>query len=78
MPIFDQGYQHWRGPLAGHAWRWLAIVRHGVRVQGKNLFLRLLLQALDSADFVVVEVGHVLGDVEILRIETLRPRIRSR
>jgi ABC-type transport system involved in multi-copper enzyme maturation permease subunit len=33
MPIFDQGYQHWKGPLAGHAWRWLAIARHGVRVQ---------------------------------------------
>ena len=21
MPIFDQGYQHWRGPLSGHSWR---------------------------------------------------------
>jgi ABC-type transport system involved in multi-copper enzyme maturation permease subunit len=36
MPIFDQGYQHWEGPLAGHAWRWLAIARHGVRVQLKS------------------------------------------
>ena len=32
MPIFDQGYQHWTGHLSGHAWRWLAITRHGVRV----------------------------------------------
>ncbi len=32
MPIFDQGYQHWTGALRGHAWRWLAISRHGVRV----------------------------------------------
>ena len=32
MPIFDQGYQHWSGTLSGHAWRWLAITRHGVRV----------------------------------------------
>ena len=31
MPIFDQGYQHWSGQLSGHAWRWLAITRHGVR-----------------------------------------------
>ena len=31
MPIFDQGYQHWSGHLSGHAWRWLAIARHGVR-----------------------------------------------
>jgi ABC-2 type transport system permease protein len=43
MPIFDQGYQHWQGPLSGHAWRWLAIARHGVRVQLKGRILRLLL-----------------------------------
>jgi ABC-type transport system involved in multi-copper enzyme maturation permease subunit len=36
MPIFDQGYQHWRGPLSGHAWRWLTIAGHGVRVLRKN------------------------------------------
>ena len=33
MPIFDQGYQHWRGRLSGHAWRWLAVTRQGVRQQ---------------------------------------------
>ena len=33
MPIFDQGYQHWHGKLSGHAWRWLAITRHGVASQ---------------------------------------------
>lgn len=33
MPIFDQGYQHWDGALSGHAWRWLAVARQGVRVQ---------------------------------------------
>jgi ABC-type transport system involved in multi-copper enzyme maturation permease subunit len=43
MPIFDQGYQHWRGPLSSHVWRWLTIARHGVRVQGKNRILRILL-----------------------------------
>jgi ABC-2 type transport system permease protein len=43
MPIFDQGYQHWQGPLAGHAWRWLAIARHCVRVQLNGRILRLLL-----------------------------------
>jgi hypothetical protein len=43
MPIFDQGYQHWNGPLGSHAWRWLTIARHGVRVQLKNKILRLLL-----------------------------------
>ena len=43
MPIFDQGYQHWSGELSGHAWRWLAITRHGVRVGMKNRMVRLLL-----------------------------------
>jgi ABC-type transport system involved in multi-copper enzyme maturation permease subunit len=43
MPIFDQGYQHWQGPLSGHGVRWLAVARHGVRAQLKNRFVRLLL-----------------------------------
>jgi ABC-2 type transport system permease protein len=43
MPIFDQGYQHWNGPLAGHTWRWLAVSRHGVRSLTQNRFVRLLL-----------------------------------
>src|SRR5947209_5798222 len=43
MPIFDQGYQHWTGPLSGHAWRWLAVTRHGVRSQLQGKILRLLL-----------------------------------
>jgi ABC-2 type transport system permease protein len=43
VPIFDQGYQHWTGQLAGHAWRWLAITRHGVRVGRSNRILRLFL-----------------------------------
>jgi ABC-type transport system involved in multi-copper enzyme maturation permease subunit len=43
MPIFDQGYQHWNGPLSGHAWRWFAIARHGVRTQLRNRYTRLVL-----------------------------------
>lgn len=43
MPIFDQGYQHWQGPLSSRTWRWLTIARHGVRVQRNNRILRLLL-----------------------------------
>jgi len=43
MPIFDQGYQHWSGTLSGHAWRWLAITRHGIRVALTNRWLRLTL-----------------------------------
>jgi ABC-2 type transport system permease protein len=49
MPIFDQGYQHWSGALAGHTWRWLPITRHGIRVglregkPGRQLRLLILL-----------------------------------
>ncbi len=43
MPIFDQGYQHWQGPLSVRAWRWLTIARHGVRVQRNNRIVRLFL-----------------------------------
>lgn len=43
MPVFDQGYQHWSGELSGHAWRWLAITRHGVRIGSQSRALRVLL-----------------------------------
>ena len=43
MPIFDQGYQHWQGELAGHAWRWLAITRQGLRVALAGKLTRLVL-----------------------------------
>ncbi|AMV36499.1 ABC transporter permease [Planctomyces sp. SH-PL62] len=39
MPILDQGYQHWDGKLGGHAFRWLAITRQGVKAQFKNRWL---------------------------------------
>ena len=45
MPIVDQGYQHWSGHLSSHAWRWLAITRHGVRVGLKGRALRRILFA---------------------------------
>ena len=43
MPIFDQGYQHWTGTLSGHAWRWLAVTRQGVRAGLQSRWVRLLL-----------------------------------
>ena len=43
MPIFDQGYQHWSGKLSGHAWRWLAVTRHGLRAGRKSRMLRMVL-----------------------------------
>jgi ABC-2 type transport system permease protein len=41
VPIFEQGYQHWNGELAGHGWRWLTITRHGVRAQIRSRWIRL-------------------------------------
>jgi ABC-2 type transport system permease protein len=41
VPIFDQGYQHWNGQLAGPAARTLAITRRGVRSGMRGLFLRI-------------------------------------
>jgi ABC-2 type transport system permease protein len=43
VPIFDQGYQHWKGTLSGHAWRGLVIARHGMRVGRQNRFVRMLI-----------------------------------
>ena len=43
MPIFDQGYQHWKGPLSGHGWRWLSIALQGTRVQLKRRYVLSLL-----------------------------------
>jgi ABC-2 type transport system permease protein len=60
MPIFDQGYQHWKGTLSGHAWRWLAITRQGLRGQLKgsiSLIRILLLMALMPALVLVVVIA---------------------
>jgi hypothetical protein len=64
MPIFDQGYQHWQGRLSGHAWRWLAITRHGVRVQMKSRILRLLLLASWLPALALVAAVALWGMVE--------------
>jgi ABC-type transport system involved in multi-copper enzyme maturation permease subunit len=64
MPIFDQGYQHWRGALSGHAWRWLAVARHGVRVQLKNRVLRLLLLVAWLPALLLIAAVAVWGLVE--------------
>ena len=64
MPIFDQGYQHWQGQLAGHGWRWLAVTRHGVRVGLKNRLLRLLLLGALVPALALAGVISVWGLVE--------------
>jgi len=59
MPILDQGYQHWNGVLAGHAWRWLAVTRQGIQAQFQNRTVRYVMlatwiPALVLAAFLVV------------------------
>jgi hypothetical protein len=76
MPIFDQGYQHWSGPLSGHGWRWLAIARHGVRVQLKNRILRFLLLVSWIPAVVLVVVVALWGLVE-QRNETFFPLVAN-
>jgi ABC-2 type transport system permease protein len=66
MPIFDQGYHHWKGALSGHAWRWLAITRQGVRGQLKGTisWARLLLLAAWAPPLVLVVAMALWGMFE--------------
>ncbi len=45
MPIYDQGYQRWKGTLSPHPVRWWPIVRHGVmrHLSRRNHLLLLVL-----------------------------------
>lgn len=58
MPVFDQGYQHWNGHLSGHASRWLAITRQGVRAHLKNRWTKYL---VISAWTPALALGALLG-----------------
>ena len=64
MPIFDQGYQHWKGRLSGHVWRWLAITRHGIRVQLKGRYVRLLMTLAWMPTLALVAALAVWGLLE--------------
>jgi hypothetical protein len=64
MPIFDQGYQHWNGRLSGHAWRWLAVARQGVRATLKNRLVRWFLFAAWVPALGLVAVLAVWGLLE--------------
>jgi len=64
MPIFDQGYQHWKGHLSGHAWRWMPIARHGMRTQFKAWYVRLLIIMAWMPAAVLVGVLAVWGMIE--------------
>ena len=72
MPIFDQGYQHWDGKLAGQAGRWLPITRHGVQVQLKNWWIRWFLMAACLPALVLVCIVAIWGLFE-QQSEFLKP-----
>jgi ABC-2 type transport system permease protein len=66
MPIFDQGYQHWKGAIAGRVWRWAAITRQGLRVQVKSTrsYVRLLLFAAWMPALTLVAAMAAWGLIE--------------
>lgn len=64
MPIFDQGYQHWSGQLTGHAWRWLAITRHGLHNALSSWTVRLVLVVAALPALVLVFVVAMWGLLE--------------
>jgi ABC-2 type transport system permease protein len=79
MPIFDQGYQHWSGRLSGHAWRWLAITRRGVKtaLQGRYLRLALMLAWIPALLLVVVLCLWGLVERQSALVEGLKPMLTS-
>jgi ABC-2 type transport system permease protein len=79
MPIFDQGYQHWTGNLSGHAWRWLAITRRGVRtaLQGRLVRLALFIAWLPALVLVFVLCMWGLVERQSALIETIKPFLTS-
>lgn len=64
MPIFDQGYQHWRGELSGHAWRWLAVTRRGVRQQLRQRKVKGLIAATFVPAFMLATILVFWGLLE--------------
>ena len=79
MPIFDQGYQHWSGNLSGHAWRWFAITRRGVRTALRSRLVRLALLAAWLPALVLAIALCLWGLVErqSALIETIKPMLTS-
>lgn len=64
MPIIDQGYQHWSGELSGHAWRWLAVTRQGIKITMRNRFLRYVLFAAWVPALALVTILSAWGLLE--------------
>lgn len=79
MPIFDQGYQHWNGRLSGHAWRWLAVTREGVRAQWKKRATRSAVLVAFGPALILSALLIVWGLLEQQSslLDTIRPLLRG-
>lgn len=64
MPIFDQGYQHWKGTLSSRVWRWLIITRQGLRGQLKGWIVRVLLLLAFMPALILVTTLAIWGLLE--------------
>ena len=75
MPVFDQGYQHWTGKLSGHALRWLAITRRGVKTALQGRLVRIVLLGAWLPALVLAFVLCLWGLVErqSALIDTIKP-----
>jgi ABC-2 type transport system permease protein len=78
MPIFDQGYQHWAGHLTGHAWRWLAITRRGVRNALEGRWMRVFLVMAWMPALILAFVLCLWGLLErqSALIDSIRPALQ--
>src|SRR5688572_12552655 len=79
MPIFDQGYQHWSGELSGHAWRWFAVTRRGIRTALRSRLVRfaLILAWLPALLLTTALCLWGLVERQSATIEYLRPLLTS-
>ncbi len=79
MPIIDQGYQHWSGQLSGHAWRWLAITRRGLKtaLQGRLVRLALFVSWIPAVVLAFVLCMWGLVERQSDLVETIKPFLTS-
>lgn len=72
MPIFDQGYQHWQGRLAGRGFRWWAITWRGVRTLFRSRWTRVAVILSASPCLALAAVLIIWGMIEN-RVSWIQP-----
>jgi ABC-2 type transport system permease protein len=64
VPIFDQGYQHWKGKLHSRFWHWWAIARRGALLASKGRFTKLVMFASVTPALMLATILALWGLVE--------------